>query len=119
MAESQGFVVGQIFPGMTGGIMNTPEKKAGEAAVKRIDVSSALHCASRQLAELLQCEPGSVSALKATDEGWCADVEVVEIERVPDTMSVMASYRVSLDAEGRLVAYERQRRYARGQIDRR
>jgi hypothetical protein len=46
-------------------------------------------------------------------------VEVTEIEKVPDTMSVMASYRVALDPEGRLVGYERTRRYARGQIDRR
>ncbi|MEU2158052.1 gas vesicle protein [Streptomyces sp. NPDC019396] len=99
--------------------MNTQEEKGNKAPEKRMDVSSALRCASGQLAELLRCEPGTVSAMKATDDGWCADVEVVELERVPDTMSVMASYRVSLDADGNLIGYERLRRYARGQIDRR
>ncbi|MFD5429548.1 gas vesicle protein [Streptomyces sp. NPDC127084] len=99
--------------------MNTQEGKAAKAREERMDFSSALRCASVQLAELLQCEPGAVSSMKATEDGWCADVEVVELERVPDTMSVMASYRVSLDADGCLTAYERTRRYARGQIDRR
>lgn len=100
-------------------MMNTTDGNGGSAAEKRIDVSTAMRRASDQLAELLRCEPGAVSALRATDEGWRADVEVVELERVPDTMSVMASYRVELDADGRLVAYERRHRYARGRIDRR
>ncbi|MEI7034739.1 gas vesicle protein [Streptomyces pratensis] len=91
------------------------KKEEGE----RIGVAAAMRNASAQLSELLRCEPGSVSALKATDDGWSADVEVVELERVPDTMSVMASYRVQLDPGGQLMAYERLHRYARGQIDRR
>jgi len=37
---------------------------------------------------------------------------------VPDTASVMASYRVHLDEKGQLTGYERTRRYGRGQIDR-
>ncbi|MFJ3583349.1 gas vesicle protein [Streptomyces sp. NPDC090127] len=85
----------------------------------QLDIATAMRRASAQLSELLRCEPGSVSAVKATEDGWSADVEVVELEKIPDTMSVMATYHVALDAEGRLVAYERTRRYARGQIDRR
>lgn len=75
--------------------------------------------ASDQLAELLRRDVNSVSAVRATDEGWSADVEVVELEKVPDTMSVIASYHVTLDAEAQLIGYERTRRYSRGQIDRR
>ncbi|MFC9735578.1 gas vesicle protein GvpO [Streptomyces roseolus] len=86
---------------------------------RTIGLATAMRRASTQLAELLRCEPGSVSAVKATEDGWSAEVEVVELEKIPDTMSVMASYRVSLDPEGELVAYERTRRYARGQTDRR
>lgn len=95
------------------------EKTDEERDGKRVDVPTAMRQASAQLTELLQCEPGSVSAVKATEDGWSADVEVVELERVPDTMSVMASYRVELDPRGTLLSYERLRRYARGQIDRR
>ncbi|MEU2549578.1 gas vesicle protein GvpO [Streptomyces roseolus] len=86
---------------------------------RTIDLATATHRASAQLAELLRCEPGAVSSVRATEDGWSADVEVVELAKIPDTMSVMASYRVALDPEGRLVAYERTRRYARGHIDRR
>jgi hypothetical protein len=74
--------------------------------------------AARQLSELLGSNPDSVSALKPDDNGWTADVEVVEIEKIPDTASVMATYRVTLDSQGQLLGYERKRRYARGQIDR-
>jgi hypothetical protein len=44
---------------------------------------------------------------------------VVELVRVPDTTSVMASYRVTLGEEGQLIEYEQTRRYSRGQTDRR
>ncbi|WP_371874156.1 gas vesicle protein GvpO [Streptomyces glebosus] len=75
--------------------------------------------AADQLKELLGRAPESVSAVQPTEDGWQADVEVLELERVPGTTSVMATYRVMLDKEGELVAYERTRRYTRGQIDRR
>ncbi|MER5552948.1 gas vesicle protein [Streptomyces sp. NPDC002793] len=84
----------------------------------RVDVSTAMRNASEQLARLLQRSPDSVSSLNATEDGWTAHVEVVEIEKIPDTMSVMASYRVNLDGQGQLVGYERIRRYSRGQVDR-
>ncbi|MEU6985866.1 gas vesicle protein [Streptomyces sp. NPDC046324] len=99
--------------------MNATDDEQNKTSGQRIDISTAMGRASAQLSELLRCEPGSVSAVKATDDGWSADVEIVELEKIPDTMSVMASYHVALDPEGRLVAYERTRRYARGQIDRR
>ncbi|MEU2020743.1 gas vesicle protein [Streptomyces sp. NPDC016469] len=95
------------------------EKDTGKQDDERVDAPTAMRQAAAQLREMLQCEPDSVSAVKATENGWSADVEVVELERVPDTMSVMASYRVELDARGRLMSYERMHRYARGQIDRR
>ncbi|MEV8565281.1 gas vesicle protein [Streptomyces sp. NPDC051322] len=98
--------------------MTTTDDKDGGNGQERLDVSTAIRRAAAQLAELLQREPSSVSSLKATDQGWSVDVEVVEIEKIPDTASVMATYRVSLDPQGQLVGYERTRRYARGQIDR-
>ncbi|MFD7260088.1 gas vesicle protein [Streptomyces sp. NPDC059874] len=82
------------------------------------DAGAAMRAAAGQLAELLGRRPDSVSALKPTEDGWEAQVEVVELERIPDTTSVMASYRVALDEEGGLISYERTRRYTRGMIDR-
>ncbi|MEU0085231.1 gas vesicle protein [Streptomyces sp. NPDC006274] len=78
-----------------------------------------IRSAADQLSELLGRAPESVSALKPTEDGgWEADVEVLELERIPDTTSVLASYKVTLDDEGDLVEYRRTRRYTRGQLDR-
>ncbi|MGK4585244.1 gas vesicle protein [Kitasatospora sp. HPMI-4] len=85
---------------------------------RRVSAPQAMRYAAQQLTELLGRTPESVSALKPIEDGWQADVEVVELERVPETTSVIASYRVTLDKEGELMAYERIRRYTRGQIDR-
>ncbi|MFE3269280.1 gas vesicle protein [Streptomyces sp. NPDC059215] len=79
----------------------------------------AMRCAAGQLEELLGRTPESVSAIKPTEDGWEAYVEVLELERIPETTSVLASYRVTLSARGELLAYEQTRRYTRGQIDRR
>nr|WP_308293167.1 gas vesicle protein [Streptomyces sp. TS71-3] len=86
---------------------------------KRISVAEAMRRAMRELAGLLDREPDSVSAIKATDDGWTATVEVVELERVPDTVSLMASYRVDMDGQGELLGYEKTERYPRGRADRR
>lgn len=89
------------------------------SAGARVSAGEAMRSASQQLSELLGRAPESVSSLKPTDQGWEADVEVVELERIPQTSSVMASYHVVLDPEGQLLAYERGRRYTRAQVDRR
>lgn len=100
-------------PGTTG---NTTGGTTGRSG--RVTASQAMRGAAAQLAELLGTTPESVSALRPAQDGWTADVEVVELERVPDTMTIMASYRVTLDVQGQLLGYERVRRYARGQLDR-
>ncbi|MEU3725415.1 gas vesicle protein [Streptomyces sp. NPDC031705] len=80
--------------------------------------AAAMRLASEQLSELLGRVPESVSSLRPTEEGWEAQVEVLELERIPDTTSVLASYKVTIDEEGELISYERTRRYSRGMIDR-
>ncbi|WP_078606409.1 gas vesicle protein GvpO [Streptomyces violaceorubidus] len=73
--------------------------------------------ARAQLAELTGMTAESVSSFERTEDGWVLEVEVLELERVPDTMSLMASYQVELDAEGQLTGYRRVRRYERGRAD--
>ncbi|MFJ6986788.1 MULTISPECIES: gas vesicle protein [unclassified Streptomyces] len=82
------------------------------------DAARAMRSAAARLQELLGRTPESVTALRRTADGWEADVDVVELERVPETTSVLGSYHVTLDHDGELVGYERTRRYTRGQIDR-
>ncbi|MFI6417240.1 gas vesicle protein [Streptomyces sp. NPDC050842] len=85
---------------------------------KVVDAGEAMSSAIDQLAKLLGRMPESVSSLKPTDSGWEAQVEVVELERIPDTTSVLGSYHVMLDEGGALISFERTRRYNRGMIDR-
>ncbi|MDX3094952.1 gas vesicle protein [Streptomyces sp. ME19-03-3] len=95
--------------GTTGG------SSSASGVVKPVE---ALRRAGEQLALMLGRPPEAVSALTRTKDGWTADVEVMELERIPDSTSVLATYTVLLDSDGDLVGYERVRRYARGQIDR-
>ncbi|MEU0676551.1 gas vesicle protein [Streptomyces sp. NPDC006172] len=76
-----------------------------------------LRQARAQLAELTGMTAESVSSFTQTEDGWSLEVEVLELERVPDTMSLMASYEVELDPQGQLTGYRRVRRYERGRAD--
>ncbi|WP_078887776.1 gas vesicle protein [Streptomyces sp. NRRL S-118] len=96
---------------------NDGRRDESHAPRRRLSAPKAMRFAAEQLTELLGRTPESISALRPTEDGWEAEVEVLEVERIPETTSVLASYRVTLDAEGELMAYERIRRYTRGQID--
>ncbi len=50
-------------------------------------------------------------------EGWRLSYEVVELERIPVTTSVLASYDLLLDGDGTVREFERTRRYFRNQAD--
>lgn len=86
-------------------------------AAERPSPMEVLRQARGQLAELTGMEAESVSSFEQTEEGWALEVEVLELERVPDTMSLMASYQVELGPDGELTGYRRVRRYERGRSD--
>ena len=64
-------------------------------------------------------EPETVSGLQWDGETWLISVEVCELQRVPNTTDVMASYVVQLDDGGGLLGYKRDRRYLRGEAEQR
>jgi hypothetical protein len=80
-------------------------------------VRSVAQAARDQLRDLHGSEAESLTALERFGNGWRATLEVVEVRRVPDSTDVLATYAVELDDEGRLVRYERTRRYYRAQAD--
>ncbi|MEU3853437.1 gas vesicle protein [Streptomyces sp. NPDC029554] len=96
---------------------NSRSSNDQETARKRPSPMEVLRQARGQLAELTGMEAESVSSFEQTEEGWALEVEVLELERVPDTMSLMASYQVELDSDGQLTGYRRVRRYERGRSD--
>ena len=70
-----------------------------------------------QFAELSGQVPDRVSGIRPADSGWSILVDVVDLERVPATTSVMSTYRVDVDAQGDLTGYERIRRFTRSSVD--
>jgi Gas vesicle synthesis protein GvpO len=70
-----------------------------------------------QFAQLTRMEPVGATGVRREQDGWSVLVDVVELERVPATTSVMATYRVDLDAGGQMSGYERLRRFSRGSVD--
>lgn len=78
-----------------------------------------LRAARDQLTELTGMRPESVSRFERAEDGWVLEAEVVEITRVPETMSIVALYEVTLGPDGTLTGYRRLRRYERGRADRR
>jgi hypothetical protein len=72
----------------------------------------------QQFADLTGRTPDSVTGARSLDgDGWSVLVDVVELERIPDSTSVLATYRVDLDGDGSITGYERLRRYTRGATD--
>ncbi|MFQ6192793.1 gas vesicle protein GvpO [Streptomyces sp. NPDC000405] len=89
----------------------------GTANPQQLTAVQVLRAASEQLAELTGLRTEGISRLERTDAGWVAEAEVVEVARIPETMSVMGLYEVTLDPAGMLTGYRRVRRYERGRTD--
>ncbi len=51
------------------------------------------------------------------DDGWHVTVQVVELSRIPNSSDVLGAYLVTLDDQGEIEGYQRQRRYVRSQPD--
>jgi hypothetical protein len=73
--------------------------------------------AVRQLSELTNRQVEGVTALHRNDDGWQVELEVLELQRIPTTTDVLATYEVSLDSSGEMEGYRRIRRYVRGQAE--
>ena len=86
-------------------------------AARGTDPRALVRRATEQLAEVMGRRPEAVSGFTKDGDGWRVSVEVVELERIPPSTDVLATYEVQLDADGELVGYERVRRYVRSQAD--
>ncbi|QJT05068.1 gas vesicle protein [Streptomyces asoensis] len=96
---------------------STSREGKDDVADDRPSPMEVLRHACSQLGELTGMAVEGASSFAQTEGGWQLEVEVMELERVPDTMSLMATYQVELDQEGGLTGYRRVRRYERGRAD--
>ena len=89
---------------------STGRKKRSPAEVARL--------AREQIEELFGKPVESISGVaRDGTRGWTVTAELVELERIPDTTTLLGSYEAKLDADGELVEARRLRRYPRNQAD--
>jgi Gas vesicle synthesis protein GvpO len=94
---------------------NSPDDKA--RADGRPSPMEVLRHARAQFVELTGLAAESVSSFEPTEDGWTLEIEVLELARVPDTVSLLAGYQVDVSTDGELTGYRRVRRYERGRAD--
>jgi hypothetical protein len=77
-----------------------------------------LRAAREQAADLTGKPVESVSGFERDgDSEWLVTVEVLELERVPNTMDILASYELRLSDDGEVLGFHRRRRYHRAAQD--
>jgi len=76
--------------------------------------SEAVEQAKELLTAMTGKECEAVSSLTPSGHGgWRVRVEVVELERIPQSTDILASYEVEIGGDGELKSYERVARYYR------
>jgi hypothetical protein len=76
--------------------------------------------AREQLEELFGKPVEAVSGFGRPENdggGWTVTLELLELERIPDTTSLLGTYEATLDGDGNLLGAHRTRRYPRNQSD--
>jgi gas vesicle protein GvpO len=69
------------------------------------------------LRELHGTDAEAVSSVTRTSQGWAVGLEVVELRRIPNSTDILATYEVELDGDGRILRFDRKRRYRRAEAD--
>jgi Gas vesicle synthesis protein GvpO len=82
----------------------------------RLSAGEAIQRVREELPELLGTPIDSILGVERDDGGWTVSAQIVELARIPDSMDVLGVYTVSLNADGELAGYKRERRYSRGQM---
>jgi Gas vesicle synthesis protein GvpO len=80
-------------------------------------VQEVLDAAREQVAGVTGRDVEAITGFQHQDDGWTVTVEVLELERVPSTMDLLATYEVTLSDDGDVLGFERRRRYHRAAVD--
>jgi Gas vesicle synthesis protein GvpO len=92
--------------------------RRGGSNNKRLSGREAIERVRRDFPELLGRPIEQVLGLERDrDDGWKVRVQVVELSRIPPTTDVLGTYSVTLDRDGEVTGYRRERRFHRNQAD--
>ena len=100
-----------------GGNGDDGDKQQDRSRRPRLRAREAAERAVEELSDLLGVEPFGVVGMERLGSTWQVTVEVIELERVPETTNILGVYTVDLDDDGELVGYRRVRRYVRGRSE--
>ena len=92
-------------------------KTEGDDTNERLSARDLTLAARRTVEELTSYPVEAVSGFQWDGETWLVSVDVCELERIPNTTDVMATYVVQLDDRGGLLGYKRDRRFQRGHAE--
>ena len=70
-----------------------------------------------EVSELIGCPAEGVTGVRKDGDGWIVTIEILEMERIPETTDVLASYDVHVDSSGQVTEYRRLNRYLRAQVE--
>jgi hypothetical protein len=94
---------------------NGAARPAHDGTSRRLSGARAAVLAREQVEELLGLPVETISGFARDEGGFTVMLEVVEVERVPSTTDILATYRVRITPDGELDGYERVARYYRNQ----
>jgi hypothetical protein len=95
-----------------------PQSEEPVAGAGPSEARKVIDCAREHLEDLLERPVESVSSLERTHDGWVAQLEVVELKRIPESTDVLATYELELDADLNLRRYQQAGRYTRSRANR-
>lgn len=95
---------------------NSNDESSSDGRMSARDLTLA---ARRTVQDLTGYSPEAVSGFQWDGDAWLVTVDVCELQRVPNTTDVMATYVVQLDDRGGLLGYKRERRFQRGSAEER
>src|SRR5919202_176787 len=68
-----------------------------------------------QLQELIGRPVEAITGMEKDGSEWTVTVEVLELERIPNTTDVLGKYEITVDRNGELTSARRTRRYPRAE----
>ena len=93
------------------------ESTSSDGKGDRLSARDLTIAARETIEELTGYPPESVSGLQWDGETWLVTVDVCELERIPSTTDLLATYVVQLSDDGGLLGYKRTKRFQRSHAE--